>query len=268
MGVLCFGMMRAVYALVLAAYPVVAQAGAPDPLESPMWEFHTKQIFHGAPYIFDDEVKVALPEVTENQHVMPVTIDARALDDVQRIVLFADLNPIPIAIDYRPLAAEPFVATRIKLDQRTPVRAAVLTADGTWHVSGGWVDAAGGGCSAPPVSRVKGDWADHLGEMRGAAWTEGQQTRVRVGFRHPMDTGLVEAIPGYNIDRLIVRDTGNHVLADMTIYGSVSEDPSFTLIVEPEAEGELSVAAHDTNGLEFTGSLDTAGGHKLAAARP
>jgi sulfur-oxidizing protein SoxY len=54
----------------------------------------------------------------------------------------------------------------------------------------------------------------------------------------------------------------------MAIYGSVSEDPSFTLIVEPEAQGALSVAAHDTNGLEFTGSLDTAGGRKLAAARP
>lgn len=261
-------MMRAVYAFVLATSSAAAQAGAPDPLESPMWEFHAKQIFHGAPYVFDDAAKVALPDVTENQHVMPVTIDARALNGVQRIVLFADLNPIPIAIDYRPLAAEPFVATRIKLDQRTPVRAAVLTADGIWHVSGGWVDAAGGGCSAPPVSRVKGDWADHLGEMRGAAWAEGQQTRVRVGFRHPMDTGLVESIPGYNIDRLEVRDASDHVLADMAIYGSVSEDPSFTLIVEPEAQGALSVAAHDTNGLEFTGSLDTAGGRKLAAARP
>ncbi|QPC98053.1 quinoprotein dehydrogenase-associated SoxYZ-like carrier [Qipengyuania soli] len=261
-------MRRILIVIAALVLPAMAQAGEPDPLGSPMWDFHAAQVFEGASYTFDDAVKVELPVVTENQHVMPVTVDARALGEVRRIVLFADLNPIPIALDYRPLAAEAFVATRIKLDQRTPVRAAVLTADGLWHVSGGWVDAAGGGCSAPPVSRVKGDWADHLGEMRGAAWAEGEETRLRFGFRHPMDTGLVENIPGYNIDTVKVRDAGGTLLADMTIYGSVSEDPSFTLIVEPKVSGKLDVAARDTNGLEFSGSLDAATGRRLAAARP
>lgn len=259
-------MRRALIALTLAAIPVVAHAGAPDPLKSPMWEFHTKQVFEGAPYVFDDRVQVELPQVTENQHVMPVTIDARALQGVKRIVLFADLNPIPIAVDYRPLVAQAFLATRIKLDQRTPVRAAVLTADGTWHVGGAWIDAAGGGCSAPPVSRVKGDRADHLGEMRGAAWAQGPDTRLRVGFRHPMDTGLVENIPGYNIDHLAVRDASGAVLADMTIYGSVSEDPAFTLLVDPEEAGVLNIRAHDTNGLEFDGRIEPVSGQKLASA--
>ena len=225
-------------ALGAMALPVAAMGQTPpaDPLNSPIWAYHAERLFKGAPVVFDSRVKLTVPMIAENQHVLPLTVDARDLPDVERIVIFADLNPIPVALEYRPLVAKAFVATRIKLDQRTPVRAAVLTRDGTWHVNGEWVDAAGGGCSAPPLSRVKGDWADHLGEMRGNAWAQGDQVRLRFGFRHPMDTGLVESIPAYNIDTLTVHDAGGKPLGEMAIWGSVSEDPSFTLIVEPETK--------------------------------
>lgn len=255
-------------ALLCAAAPAIAQDPPADPLASPMWEYHAARIFDGAPVVFDPRVKIELPMIAENQRALPVTIDARGLGDVQRIVLFADLNPIPVAIDYRPLAAAPFVATRMKLDQRTPVRAAVLTADGTWHVASEWVDAAGGGCSAPPLSRVKGDWAEHLGEVRGAAWAEGSETRIRVAFRHPMDTGLVENIPAYNIEKLTVTGADGAKLAEMTVYGSVAEDPAFTLIVDDTSGDPLAVAARDTNGLEFTGALSPASGRRIASALP
>jgi sulfur-oxidizing protein SoxY len=239
-----------------SASAAMAQTPLPaDPLGSPMWEYHAQRLFAGAPVRFDPLVKVEIPEIAENQRVFPVTVDARALADVQRIVIFADLNPIPVAVEITPKAAAAFLATRIKLDQRTPVRAAVLTKDGTWHVSGAWIDAAGGGCSAPPVSRVKGDWSDHLGEMHGAAWRHsGTETRLRVTVRHPMDTGLVENIPAYNLERLTVTSAAGKPLADLHIFGAVSEDPAFTLIVD-DATGPLSVAARDTSGLEFTGTI-------------
>ncbi|WP_066554844.1 quinoprotein dehydrogenase-associated SoxYZ-like carrier [Croceicoccus bisphenolivorans] len=247
-------------AMALIALPAMARESLPaDPLQSPMWDYHGAKIFGDDKVVFDDRVKVILPVIAEDQHVVPVTVDARALEGVQRIVVFADLNPIPVAIDYRPLHAAPFVATRIKLDQRTPVRAAVQLADGTWHVAGGWIDAAGGGCSAPPVSRVRGDWADHLGEMRGAGWADSSGTRLRFGFRHPMDTGLVENIPAYNIETLQISDADGEELAAMTIYGSVAEDPAFTLEVEGKG-GPVSIAARDTGGLEFSGRIAPASG--------
>lgn len=254
--------------LALLAAPVAAFAEAPpaDPLGSPMWDYHSAKIFAGAPVVFDERVNIALPMLAENQHVMPVTVDARALGDVVRIVIFADLNPIPVAVDYTPLAAQAFISTRIKLDQRTPVRAAVLTADGVWRLAGEWVDAAGGGCSAPPLSRVRGDWADHLGEMRGAAWAGSDATRVRMSFRHPMDTGLVENIPAYNIEQLTVSDAAGTPLARLTIHASVSEDPSFTLVLAPKAQGAMTVAARDTGGMEFDGVLAPASGPRIAAA--
>lgn len=264
---LVLGMMRKLLTLAMLATPAatLAQPAPADPLGSPMWDHHAERLFAGAPVVFDDRVKVILPMLAENQHVLPVTVDARMLGKVVRIVIFADLNPIPIAVEYSPLAAQAFVATRIKLDQRTPVRAAVLTADGVWHVAGDWVDAAGGGCSAPPVSRVNGDWADHLGEMRGAAWQMAEATRVRINFRHPMDTGLVENIAAYNIEQVTVSDADGTALARMVVHGSVSEDPSFTLMVSPTVGGDLAVVARDSGGLEFDGLLPTARGTSVAA---
>jgi sulfur-oxidizing protein SoxY len=265
-------MMRNALALLVLAAPAAALAQpAPagplprDPLGSPMWDYHAGRLFAGAPVVFDPRVRVELPMLAENQHVMPVTVDARALGEVVRIVIFADLNPIPVAVEYTPLSAQAFIATRIKLDQRTPVRAAVLTADGVWHVGGDWVDAAGGGCSAPPVSRVRGDWADHLGEMRGALWQTPEAVRVRVGLRHPMDTGLVENIPAYNIEQLTLSDAAGRSLARMTVHGSVSEDPTFTLLLAPGAGDAIAVAARDTGGFAFAGTLLPADGTKVAA---
>ena len=258
-------MMRLFPSLAASAAPAVGPLPA-DPLGSPMWTYHAGKLFAGAPVVFDPAVKVDLPMLAENQHVLPVTIDARALGAVRRMVLFADLNPIPIAVEYEPLAAHAYLATRIKLDQRTPVRGAVLTADGVWHVAGGWVDAAGGGCSAPPVSRVRGDWADHLGELRGAAWPQGDATRVRIAIRHPMDTGLVENIPAYNIEEVTFAAEDGTPLARMTVHGSVSEDPVFTVLLSPAGGGPVAVNARDIGGLVVTGAVAPRSGAALAAA--
>jgi hypothetical protein len=109
-----------------------------------MWENHAAWLFGTAPVRFDDMVTLLMPEVTENQHVFPITVDARAVPGVQRIVVLMDLNPLPLAIDHAPQGGRGYVALRVKLDQRTPVRAAALDGQGLWHVAGRWIDAAGG----------------------------------------------------------------------------------------------------------------------------
>ena len=226
-----------------------------DPLASPMWEAHARTLFGDDPVRFDDRVHVIFPEIAENQRMVPIAVDARGIAGVKRIVLFADLNPIPVAVDYRATAAEPYLATRIKLDQRTPVRGAVQLADDSWLVSGGWIDAAGGGCSAPPVSRVKGDWARHLGEMRGEALANKDGARLRVTFRHPMDTGLVENISTYYIETLSVKDSDGKSLGDMDIWASVSEDPAFTILPIVHDGETLTIDARDTNGRDYGGRI-------------
>jgi sulfur-oxidizing protein SoxY len=232
-----------------------APAYPKDPLGSPMWEAHARTLFGDDPVRFDDRVHVVFPEIAENQRVFPVVVDARGISGVARIVLFADLNPIPVAVDYRPTAAAPYLAARIKLDQRTPVRGAVQLTDGSWLVSGGWIDAAGGGCSAPPVSRVRGDWAQHLGEMRGEALTDGKDSRLHLTFRHPMDTGLVENIATYYIETLSVKNAAGKPYGDMDIWASVSEDPAFTILPVAAPGETLVIDARDTNGRDYGGRV-------------
>jgi sulfur-oxidizing protein SoxY len=253
--------MKAMMALLLALIAAPGQAAQDypaDPLGSPMWRAPALTLFGDDPVRFDARVKVEFPAIAEDQRAFPVAIDARGIPGVRRMLLFADINPIPVAIDYRPTHAAPYVATRIKLDQRTPVRGAVQLADGQWLVSGGWIDAAGGGCSTPPVSRAKGDWADHLGEIRGRAWPQRGGARLRLGFRHPMDTGLVANIATYHLDHLTVKDGDGQLLGDMDLWASVAEDPALTLMPDAPWGGRLLVEARDTNGRNYVARSDLA----------
>ncbi|MDF0544419.1 quinoprotein dehydrogenase-associated SoxYZ-like carrier [Sphingobium sp. H39-3-25] len=253
--------------------PTVLAARVPypaDPLQSPMWTAHARSIFGDDPVRFDTRLRISSPEVAENQRSFPVALDARGIGQVRRMVIFADLNPIPIAIDYRPDAAEPYVATRIKLDQRTPVRGAVQLIDGQWLVAGGWVDAVGGGCSAPPLSRVAGDWADHLGEIRGEAWPAAGNSvsRLRISFRHPMDTGLVANIPAYHIEELAVKSAQGATLGAMEVWASVSENPAITLMPHAAAGEMLTISARDTSGRGYLARVPVARQSPVPALSP
>lgn len=263
------GRLRALMtALAMLFVSNTAHAALPrDPLASPMWERLAPVFFGNDRVTFDDRVKVVFPAIAEDQHQFPVTIDARGIPGVRRILLFADLNPIPLAIDYTPDRAQPYLSTRIKLDQRTPVRGAVQLEDGSWLVSGGWIDAAGGGCSAPPVSRVKGDWAQHLGEVRGVALTTAGGARVRLAFRHPMDTGFVANIPTYNLDEVVLSGADGKRYGSMRIEASVAEDPEITVIADAAAGETVTLAGRDTNGIEYAGALTVAASPSALAAR-
>lgn len=242
----------------LASGAVVARAPYPqDPLHSPMWTAHAAAIFGDDPVRFDSRIRLEYPAIAENQRSFPVVLDARGVAGVRRMVIFADLNPIPVAIDYRPRVSAAYIATRIKLDQRTPVRGAVQLADGQWLVSGGWIDAAGGGCSAPPLSRVRGDWAEHLGELRGEAWATGEAgtSRLRLMVRHPMDTGLVGNIPTYNIETVTITSATGALLGELELSAANSEDPALTVMPHAAPGETLTIAARDTNGRIYPASV-------------
>ncbi|WP_298091141.1 quinoprotein dehydrogenase-associated SoxYZ-like carrier [uncultured Sphingomonas sp.] len=245
-----------IVSIALLATPATA-ALPKDPLASPMWAFVGNQVFGANAVVrFDPRVKVSFPTIAENQRVFPVQVDARGIPNVVRMVIMVDLNPIQLPLDYQLEDADAFVATRIKLDQRTPVRGAVQLKDGSWLVSGGWIDAAGGGCSAPPVSRVKGDWSQHLGEVRGGLWQRDGTARLSLAFRHPMDTGLVDNIAAYYLDELAVTSSTGRPLGKLKFQAALAEDPVIAL--QPHLrEGEgVRFDGRDTNGIEFRGRVE------------
>ena len=154
----------ALAALAFLAATAGAAAEIPaDPWRSVMWEYMAERHLADGPVVFDDRVRVAAPASAENQFEVPVTVDATALPGVTEIVVLADLNPVPHVLTFTPVSAAPYLGFRIKLEQASVIHAAARTADGTWHVGGAEVDAAGGGCTTPARAHSDPNWMRHIG---------------------------------------------------------------------------------------------------------
>lgn len=246
---------RVLLVFLLAVQAAVLQAAEPDPLQSVMWEYHHKGLLGGEPYVFDERVRVQVPPFAEDARQVPVHIDARALgDEVVRIEAWADLNPIPRVFSFVPgTQVLPLVAIRIRVEQATPIRAAVLTRDGLWHVGSAKVDAAGGGCTAPSVVRAQPGWEDRLGTIVGKRFGRGDGSRLRLQVSHPMDNGLVGGIPEFFLNQAQLRDTAGNVLATLELYPAVSENPTLSLEVKDRQGARLWL--RDNNGNEFEAAL-------------
>ena len=79
--------------------------------------------------MFTVEVKLLAPPFAEDARQVPVEIDARAFKgEVVRILAWAELNPLPKIVDFEPVSGVlPWLSVRIRVEQATPLRAAVLT---------------------------------------------------------------------------------------------------------------------------------------------
>lgn len=243
----------AVFAILVATTGTCQAGAAPDPLGSPVWNDLSKKVLGDAPIVFDDRVKIIVPEVVENQAQVPVSADARALPNVERLVVLTDLNPIQHVLTLTPVPAkaDAFISFRLKVEQATPVRAAALTSDGVWHVGGVLLEAAGGGCSSPAMARGDSDWTSTVGNAQGKIWRNADGTaRLRLRVRHPMDTGLAkDNTPAFYIEKLDVKGSSGDALATVELFEPVSEDPTMTLSIKPEAtDASVSVDGRDNNG--------------------
>lgn len=116
----------------LASEPRASQ----DPVPSVMWDFYHKQLLDQEAFVFDERVKLLAPPFAEDARQVPLEIDARAFTgEVVRIIAWAELNPLPRIVDFQPgERVLPWLSLRIRIEQATPLRAAVLTRDGLWHV--------------------------------------------------------------------------------------------------------------------------------------
>ncbi len=239
----------------LLAGPLMAAAPA-DPLESVMWDY-TRNIFIGDDkYRFDSSIRVDVPAFAEDPTQVPITIDASALaGKIQKIVVWADLNPIQHILNYYPGdGANPKVSLRIKVQQSTAVRAAVLADDGLWHVGYAQLDAAGGGCTTPSMGNADPYWQSHLGEIQSRRFDAEQGARYKFRVIHPMDTGLVDAIPEFYLEQVEVRGNDDATVVRMELSPPVSENPVFTFDLK-DKQGDYHLWLRDNGGNEFEQAL-------------
>ena len=239
--------------------PLLAEAAQVDPGKDPvpsvMWDFYHKQMLGDAPFVFDERVKLLAPPFAEDARQVPLEIDARAFKgDVVRILAWAELNPLPKIVDFQPLERVlPWLSIRIRIEQATPLRAAVQTRDGLWHVGSTLIDAAGGGCTAPSVVRTEPGWEEHVGEVLGGRYPRGDFSRLRLQVAHPMYNGMVSSIPEFFLNHTELRGADDQLLARLELFPAVSENPN--LGFDLEGAGQTQLLLRDNSGNQFTAAI-------------
>ena len=241
-----------------AAWIAAGAAGAAerDPLDSPIWADIVETELAGAPIVYDDAVRLAMPDWVEEPHSVPLVVKLRGGGaGFREIAVFAEDNPIRAAariVPFRPIEA---VGMNIRLERSTAVRAAALDRDGVWHVAQTEVTVnSPGGCSTLP-----GDAASALGDIALKRFDRaGGASRLRMRISHPMHTGFAtddagEIIAAYHVESVEVEDERG-ALAEIAAWAALSHDPvfQFDLAERPEA---VRVTARDTAGLIFEGAV-------------
>ncbi len=250
----------------LMAAPVLA-AVPRDPFGSPMWEYNLKRYLgEGSRVVHDERVQLVVPPFAEDSAQVPLTLDLSAYPGpVQQIITWVDLNPIPHLFTLTPGATQArLLSLNFRVQQATTVRAAVRDGDGVWHIGSAYVDAAGGGCTAPSLTGANPDWEQHFGTIRGGAFSRlpSQVSGVRYKFSvmHPMDSGMVGDVPAFHIESVRLAGPGGDApLLTMTLSQSAAENPMF--VFELEQQPPYTVLwMRDNNGNVFERRLGEASG--------
>lgn len=254
---------------VVSAALLAGVAHAAPSVENDVWA-SLKQMHFGDRPIADGAAVIGLeaPVRAEDAAIVPITIkDLLAADGKRRIDkvwLVIDNNPVPMSatFDFTPLAGRADIATRVRVDAYTTMRAIARTDDGKLYMATRYVKASGG-CSAPASKDPEAALAN-LGEMRLKTDEQtaslGEIRDVQLMLRHPNHTGLQMNqltrlyVPAHFVQKISVDYAGDPVLDVETTF-SLSEDPSLRFSLKPRAPGELSVRVVDSRDMRFAESL-------------
>lgn len=229
-----------------------------------------KQIHFGNRPIQDGTGVVGLeaPARAEDAAIVPITIkDFLPVDGkrrIDKIWLVIDNNPVPMsaAFDFTALAGRADIATRVRVNAYTPMRAIAQTNDGQLYMATRFVKASGG-CSAPASKDPEAALAN-LGEIRLRTYDEaaslGEPREVQLMLRHPNHTGLQMNqltrlyVPAHFVRKISVNYAGDQVLDVETTF-SLSENPSLRFSLEPQRPGKLTVQVTDSEGMRFSDAM-------------
>lgn len=213
--------------IVLVSFLLIQSSYAKNPVESPTFDDIIKEIIKNKKYIFDDiNIKINVPLFADNPIQVPILIDAKAIKNAKRLVVFADLNPIPKIIDMDLINLLPIISLNIKVAQETPIRALVLDDKNIWHIGSNNIKSFGGGCSVSSVSSSDTNFEKLLGKIKGNIFKTQDGYRLKASIFHPMETGLVFGNSEFYINKITIK-ADDTVLAKIDAYSSISENPRF-----------------------------------------
>lgn len=236
------------------------------------WPDIQKSVFQNRQVIEDTaSIQIFAPNQADDAAVVPVSIKipSSIAPTVKSLTLIIDRNPAPVAATFafgdafrdEPDIGERTIATRVRVDAFSRVRAILETMDGKLHMASKFVIGSGG-CSAP-ASRDPADAIAHMGNARlvvlrnpenGEKWRE-----ARVMIRHPNFTGMQldkktgDYTPARFVNSIEVKQ-GDHMLWQMEGGISISEDPNIRFTFSSNSPADLEFNATDTAGAKFTAS--------------
>jgi sulfur-oxidizing protein SoxY len=235
------------------------------------WSSIKADVF-GTRSIIDNDGVVALeaPVRAEDAAFVPISMKVMPAigESIRSLTLIIDNNPSPVAVKFTfgPAAGakgtEQHIATRIRVDSYTFVRAIAETSDGKLHMAAKFVKASGG-CSAPAPkdmdTAMKG-----IGKIRIKDAKEPSKYsihEVQVMLKHPNINGLQldPVTRSYTPPKFIKQMTikyGGDVVLDMESGISISADPNFRISYKYSGPKPFAVRAIDTDESVFTAEAE------------
>jgi len=254
----------ALAALAHLALPAVAMAG-------PAWDDIHANVFAGRTiHAAGDTIQLTAPARPLDQRAVPIAVETAFADGrtVRRLTLIVDENPSPVAavFDVGPKRDAFRMATKLRLNAATDVRAIVEASDGQLYMASRFVKFAGGqaSCSAPPQGDPQ-EIAANMGKMtfeplrKTAAATE-ITPRARLTVSHPNHTGMVLDqltllyVPLRIVTDLEVRQGEERVLA-MRGSMTMSQNPMIEFDYKVNGADQMHVLVTDSDGAAWAQSF-------------
>ncbi|MBZ9601275.1 quinoprotein dehydrogenase-associated SoxYZ-like carrier [Phyllobacterium chamaecytisi] len=255
-------------ALVGVAMPFAAGAQSASVPDTKTWDGLKGDVFGQKP-IGDAGgiITIDAPKRAEDAAIVPIDLHFKtdaATGRIKAVTLIVDENPSPVAavFQFGKDAGVTHLATRLRVNAYSYVRAIAETEDGKLHMTQTFVKASGG-CSAPAMKNQDESLAS-LGKMKLRVFTSKtpgnepmtRATEMQLMIRHPNNSGLQMDqltryyIPAHFIQGLTVSQ-GDRLIMSMEGGISISEDPNFRFEFDAKPGEDVKVEAADTEGKKF-----------------
>lgn len=259
--------LKPLFCLTLASLCLTAGAVRAEGEDETAWNTSLKQkLFSGKTIMEDHQViEITAPYRAEDPALVPIQVTSKFPQTpdhyIRSITLVIDNNPVPFSasFDFTPDSGRADIATRMRFNAYTYIRAIAETNDGTLHMTKAFVKASGG-CSAPIGTDIEAAMA-RLGKMKFRFDSDkasiGQANPVQLLVSHPNITGLqMDQIsrmvkPAHYVDEVKVSFNGKPVLTAKTDI-AISADPNFRFYFQPTQAGELKAEIRDNLGNHYS----------------
>lgn len=211
----------------------------------------------------DDLLVLEAPTRAEDAAIVPISVKSLQPQTADRYIknihIIIDKNPMPYSANFHlsPALGDVDIATRVRIDQYTDMRAIAELNDGSLHMVSRFVKASGG-CSAPAGKDMEAAMA-RLGKMqiRMRDANIGETTQAQVVVSHPNNSGLQfdqktrGYIPPHYVKEMMIEFAGENLIT-LEAGISISEDPSVRFNFTPQKHGVLKAVVNDSKEMSYS----------------